>query len=125
VGLVLDDVELPMPNRGTVCLTPEGPVLLYQIAKEAKETRMLVDVKGELPSIGTGAMKVGDSWLVCAQSRACPCHAYTKPSWQSQHHIIEKYLPHLPSSTHPSILAALDTKPLRKMPNSFLPPSPS
>lgn len=62
VGLVLKDVKLPMPRHGTVCLTPSGPVLLYQIADEAKETRMLVDVKGKLPSVGDGSLKV--SFLV-------------------------------------------------------------
>jgi squalene monooxygenase len=59
VGAVLKDVPLPQPRHGTVCLTPNGPVLLYQIADEAGETRMLVDVKGKLPSIADGSLKVG------------------------------------------------------------------
>ncbi|KAK4686123.1 squalene monooxygenase, partial [Tremellales sp. Uapishka_1] len=96
VGLILKDTEMPMPRHGTVCLTPNGPVLLYQIADKAHETRMLVDVKGKLPSLADGSLK---------------------------EHIIDAYLPHLPSSTHPSILAALDASRLRTMPNSFLPPS--
>ena len=58
VGLVLKDVQLPMERHGTVCLTPAGPVLLYQIADEARETRMLVDVKGKLPSVADGRLKV-------------------------------------------------------------------
>ena len=58
IGLVIKDVELPQAHHGTVCLTPAGPVLLYQIADEAKETRLLVDVKGTLPSISDGSMKV-------------------------------------------------------------------
>ncbi len=58
VGLVLKDVPLPLPRHGTVCLTPSGPVLLYQIADKAHETRMLVDVKGKLPSVGDGSLRV-------------------------------------------------------------------
>jgi squalene monooxygenase len=58
VGVVVKDLDLPMPRHGTVCLTPAGPVLLYQIADEARETRMLVDVKGKLPSNGDGALQV-------------------------------------------------------------------
>lgn len=45
-----------MPHHGTVVLAPNaGPILLYQIA--GHETRMLVDVKGKLPSIGDGSLK--------------------------------------------------------------------
>lgn len=59
VGAVLKNIPLPQPRHGTVCLTPNGPVLLYQIADKAEETRMLVDVKGKLPSVGDGSLKVG------------------------------------------------------------------
>jgi len=59
VGVILKDAELPLPRHGTVCLTPSGPVLLYQIGYEARETRMLVDVKGKLPSVADGSLKVG------------------------------------------------------------------
>lgn len=61
VGLVLRDTQLPLQNHGTVCLTPAGPVLLYQIGHKARETRMLVDVKprdGKLPSVADGSLKV-------------------------------------------------------------------
>lgn len=58
VGLVLKNVDLPQAHCGTVCLTPQGPVLLYQIGDEARETRLLVDVKGKLPSIADGSLKV-------------------------------------------------------------------
>lgn len=61
VGLVLKDTQLPIQNHGTVCLTPSGPVLLYQIGYKARETRMLVDVKprdGKLPSVADGSLKV-------------------------------------------------------------------
>ncbi|KAG8711382.1 Squalene epoxidase [Ceratobasidium sp. 395] len=44
VGAVLTDARLPIPQHGTVALTSNGPVLLYQI--EEHDTRMLVDVKG-------------------------------------------------------------------------------
>ncbi|CEL56370.1 squalene monooxygenase [Rhizoctonia solani AG-1 IB] len=45
VGAVLKDARLPIPQHGTVALTENGPVLLYQI--EEHDTRMLVDIKGE------------------------------------------------------------------------------
>jgi squalene monooxygenase len=59
VGVVLKDAQLPLKRHGTVCLTPAGPVLLYQIGDRAEETRMLVDVKGKLPSVADGSLKVG------------------------------------------------------------------
>lgn len=96
VGVVLKDVDLPMPNHGTVCLTPGGPVLLYQIGYKAREIRMLVDVKGKLPSVADGSLK---------------------------RHILEDFVPHLPAVLHESIKTALETQRLRSMPNSFLPPS--
>jgi squalene monooxygenase len=58
VGVILKDLRLPLPRHGTVCLTPEGPVLFYQIADKGEETRMLVDVKGKLPSVADGSLKV-------------------------------------------------------------------
>lgn len=58
VGVIVKDADLPLPRHGTVCLTPSGPVLLYQIGYEARETRMLVDVKGKLPSVADGSLKV-------------------------------------------------------------------
>jgi squalene monooxygenase len=49
VGVILEDVTLPIPKHGTVCLIRgHGPVLLYQIASH--DTRMLVDVKAPLPA---------------------------------------------------------------------------
>lgn len=50
VGLILRDAHLPIDKHGTVVLIKgAGPVLLYKIADEAQETRMLVDVKEPLP----------------------------------------------------------------------------
>ncbi|KAF8122509.1 squalene epoxidase-domain-containing protein [Boletus edulis] len=49
VGAILKNVQLPMPQHGTVALIKgHGPVLLYQISEH--DTRMLVDVKHPLPS---------------------------------------------------------------------------
>ncbi len=97
VGLILKDITLPLPHHGTVCLTPSGPVLLYQIAWKADETRMLVDVKGKLPSVGDGSLK--------------KC-------------IEERYLPFIPEEggVRNAVQKALDEQRLRVMPNSFLPP---
>lgn len=97
VGAVLKDLSLPLPRHGTVCLTPLGPVLFYQIADKANETRMLVDVKGKLPSVSDGSLKKL---------------------------IMEGYMPHLPEMVKESMMNALerDEQRLRVMPNSFLPP---
>ncbi|WWC70525.1 uncharacterized protein I206_104476 [Kwoniella pini CBS 10737] len=96
VGIILDDCKLPIKNMGTVCLTPSGPVLLYQIGNAKGEVRMLVDVKGKLPSVGDGSLR---------------------------RHIEEQYVPHLPSSLQPSVISSLATQRLRSMPNTFLPPA--
>ncbi|WWD18298.1 hypothetical protein CI109_102748 [Kwoniella shandongensis] len=96
VGLILTDCELPIKHMGTVSLTPSGPVLLYQIGKEKGEVRMLVDIKGKLPSVADGSLK---------------------------QHIADKYLPFIPKSLQPSLSRALNNQRLRTMPNSFLPPS--
>ena len=58
VGVILHDIDLPVPRTGTVCLTPSGPVLLYQIGLDARETRMLVDIKGKLPNQANGSLRV-------------------------------------------------------------------
>ncbi|WVW84432.1 hypothetical protein I302_106466 [Kwoniella bestiolae CBS 10118] len=96
VGVILEDCKLPIQNMGTVCLTPSGPVLLYQIGRKGGEVRMLVDVKGKLPSVGDGSLR---------------------------RHIEQNYVPHLPSELQTPVLSALSTQRLRSMPNTFLPPS--
>ncbi|WVF69265.1 hypothetical protein IAT40_004041 [Kwoniella sp. CBS 6097] len=96
VGVILEDTKLPMQNMGTVCLTPHGPVLLYQIGREKGEVRMLVDVKGKLPSVADGSLR---------------------------RVIEERYVPHLPTSLQAGVLSALASQRLRSMPNTFLPPS--
>ncbi|KAL7417987.1 SE-domain-containing protein [Mrakia frigida] len=100
VGLVIIDAPLPAPRHGTVILSSgKAPVLLYQIGTH--ETRMLVDVKGKLPSIGSGALKK---------------------------HLEETILEGLPSDAlRACVKRALDEsaeggeKRLRVMPNSWLP----
>lgn len=81
VGLVLKDIPLPLPRHGTVCLTPNGPVLLYQIANKANETRMLVDVKGKLPSVGDGSLRV--SIARRPFQPCCPPPHATSPSYSA------------------------------------------
>jgi len=70
VGVVIKDVDLPIKYHGTVCLTPEGPVLLYQIGDSKREIRMLVDVKGKLPSVADGSLKVRQENTSCVNSSA-------------------------------------------------------
>ncbi|ODQ52171.1 SE-domain-containing protein [Saitoella complicata NRRL Y-17804] len=94
VGLVLKDADLPAPNHGHVILGNNPPVLVYQIGTH--DTRILVDVPGKLPSVGSGALKK---------------------------YLEDTVLPELPESIKPSFKDALETQRLRTMPNSFLPPS--
>lgn len=46
---------LPYPNRGHVILADPNPVLMYQIS--STETRVLVDVSGELPDAESGGLQ--------------------------------------------------------------------
>ncbi|KAG0096239.1 Squalene epoxidase [Podila epicladia] len=96
VGFVMKDVQLPFPNHGHVILAQPSPILMYQIS--ARDTRILVDVPGKLPSASSGALR---SYL-------------------------EKVVyPQLPPTVQEPFMTALETERLRSMPNSFLPPSTS
>ncbi|KAI0773192.1 squalene monooxygenase [Trametes elegans] len=91
VGLVLEDVELPIPKHGTVVLMEgHGVALLYQIGTH--ETRLLVDVKNPVPSDLKG-------------------------------YILNNVNPHLPASLQLGVQRALEKDRMRRMPNTFLPPS--
>lgn len=95
VGLILKDAKLPAPNHGHVILGNNAPVLLYQISQH--DTRILIDVPGKLPSVGTGEL-----------------HKYLR-------NIV---LPDLPVSLRKPFEDALNSpERLKSMPNSFLPPS--
>ncbi|KAG0302573.1 Squalene epoxidase [Dissophora globulifera] len=96
VGFVMKDVQLPFPNHGHVILASPSPILMYQIS--TRDTRILVDVPGKLPSASSGALR---SYL---------------------ENII---YPQLPATIQKQFLVALETERLRSMPNSFLPPSTS
>lgn len=92
----MKDVKLPFPNHGHVILAEPSPILMYQIS--ARDTRILVDVPGKLPSASSGALR---SYL-------------------------EKVVyPQLPATVQEPFMTALETERLRSMPNSFLPPSTS
>lgn len=106
IGAILEDVRLPIPNHGTVCLTKGyGPVLLYQISEH--DTRMLVDVKAPLPS----DLKVSNTFCVVRRVLT-----------SLQAHLLKNIVPQLPTSLHTAVRKALDKDRLRRMPNSFLPP---
>lgn len=48
-GAILEDVELPIKQHGTVCLVKgHGPVLMYQVSEH--DTRILLDLKPPLPA---------------------------------------------------------------------------
>jgi squalene monooxygenase len=93
-GYVLKDCKLPYQNKGHVVLTRSGPVLLYQIGN--RETRVLVDVLGELPSNSNGDL--------------------TK-------FMLNEVAVDLPETIRPSFIEACNTQRVRTMPNSYLPPS--
>ncbi|KAF9944996.1 Squalene epoxidase, partial [Mortierella alpina] len=96
VGFIMKDVQLPFPNHGHVILASPSPILMYQIS--SRDTRILVDVPGKLPSASSGALR---SYL---------------------ENVIH---PQLPATLQKQFLIALETERLRSMPNSFLPPSTS
>ncbi|KAF9963635.1 Squalene epoxidase [Modicella reniformis] len=96
VGFVIKDVQLPFPNHGHVILAEPSPILMYQIS--AKDTRILVDVPGRLPSASSGALRSYLETAIC---------------------------PQLPEMVQKNFMLALETERLRSMPNSFLPPSTS
>lgn len=92
-GLELIDAKLPVPGYGHVLLGDDPPILLYQIGTH--ETRILIDIPDKLPSTSpeNGGVKG---------------------------HLRSVVLPSLPGSIRPSFEKALETCPLRSMPNSFL-----
>ncbi|KAF9199149.1 Squalene epoxidase, partial [Haplosporangium sp. Z 27] len=96
VGFIMKDVQLPFPNHGHVILAQPSPILMYQIS--ARDTRILVDVPGKLPSASSGALR---SYLETVVT------------------------PQLPEAVKKPFLVAMETERLRSMPNSFLPPSTS
>ncbi|CAL1702618.1 unnamed protein product [Somion occarium] len=110
VGLILEDIQLPIDKHGTVVLVKgHGPVLLYQIGTH--ETRILLDVKAPLPN----DLKVSFNFFLVI------CRPIVIVLLQQ--FIIDEILPQLPSSVHLALHRALDKDRLRRMPNSFLPPA--
>ncbi|KAJ1559078.1 Squalene epoxidase, partial [Cladochytrium tenue] len=97
VGLVLRDCALPRRQHGNVVLAQPAPVLLYQIG--TRDTRILVDIIGPLPSQADGALA---------------------------RHLRTVVAPQLPDSTQKCLLQALDEgQRIRVMPNGYLPPVPN
>ncbi|KAG0168574.1 Squalene epoxidase [Apophysomyces sp. BC1034] len=94
VGFLMKDLELPLPQHGCVVLAKPSPVLMYQIGTH--ETRVLVDVPGELPSVTNGDLKK---------------------------YLQNSIAPQLPEAIRIKFLEGLETERLRTMPNGFLPPS--
>eukprot|EP00158_Paraphelidium_tribonemae_P003274 Partr_v1_DN26015_c0_g1_i2_m273 putative squalene len=92
VGAVLKDCPLPFPGNGHVVLAKPSPILLYQIG--TRDTRVLVDIPGKLPSASSGALK---------------------------DHLLSYVLPQLPRQVQASFEEAVSEQRLRVMPNSYLP----
>ncbi|KAJ8331386.1 hypothetical protein BDV3_000817 [Batrachochytrium dendrobatidis] len=94
VGFIIKDCPLPHMYHGHVILANPAPILMYQIGTH--DTRILIDIPGQLPSIGNGAMKK---------------------------YMCDVVGPQLPDVIQPSFYAALKTERIRSMPNGWLPPS--
>ncbi|CEP10195.1 hypothetical protein [Parasitella parasitica] len=94
VGFLIHDFQLPFSQKGFVAIAKPSPVLMYQIAPH--DTRVLVDVPGELPKISTGELKKYMQNVVC---------------------------PQLPCNMRKKFMQALETERLRPMPSGFLPPA--
>lgn len=94
VGFLIHDFELPYPQKGFVAIAKPSPILMYQIAPH--DTRVLVDVPGELPKVSTGELKKYMEDVVC---------------------------PQLPANMREKFMEAVQTERLRPMPSGFLPPA--
>ncbi|GAA5816622.1 hypothetical protein MFLAVUS_010152 [Mucor flavus] len=94
VGFLIHDFELPYSQKGFVCIAKPSTILMYQIAPH--DTRVLVDVPGELPKASTGDLRKYMEDIVC---------------------------PQIPVSMQKKFMEALQTERLRPMPSGFLPPS--
>ncbi|KAI8641232.1 squalene epoxidase-domain-containing protein [Parasitella parasitica] len=94
VGFLIHDFELPYSQKGFVAIAKPSPILMYQIAPH--DTRVLVDVPGELPKVSTGELKKYMQDVVC---------------------------PQLPVNMREKFMRALETERLRPMPSGFLPPT--
>ncbi|KAL0076934.1 squalene epoxidase-domain-containing protein [Phycomyces blakesleeanus] len=94
VGFIMKDLNLPLPEHGCVVMVKPSPVLIYQIGK--RDTRVLIDVPGQLPSVGNGDLKK---------------------------YLQDVVAPQLPKVIQIKFLEGLETERLRSMPCGFLPPS--
>lgn len=94
VGFLIHDFELPYSQKGFVAIAKPSPILMYQIGSH--DTRVLVDVPGELPKASTGELKKYMEEIVC---------------------------PQLPVEMQEKFMDALQTERLRAMPSGFLPPA--
>ncbi|RHZ87491.1 hypothetical protein Glove_34g118 [Diversispora epigaea] len=94
VGFIMKDSVLPYQNHGLVTIGKIAPILMYQIGTH--ETRVLIDIPGNLPSNRNGELK---------------------------EYIEKNVLPFIPLTVQKPFYEALQTERLRSMPNSFLPPS--
>lgn len=94
VGLILENVNLPMPLYGHVILNKYSTILMYQLSTH--HTRILIDIPGKLPSNTTGDLK---------------------------NYLKEVIIPVLPENIRLSFSKALENQKIRSMPNCFLPPS--
>lgn len=96
-ALELIDCDLPFPNYGHVVIGATFPILLYQIGTH--ETRALIDIPNDLPEASKEAGGV-------------------------KGYINNYVIPNVPESIRPSMVKALESgRPLRSMPNSWLPAS--
>ena len=92
-GFVLENCELPYPDRGHVVLAEPSPVLAYPISSE--HVRILVDVPHPLPSSSNGDLTT---------------------------YLREKTAPQLPDAIRIPFLKAVEEKSVRSMPCSRLHP---
>eukprot|EP00126_Sphaerothecum_destruens_P006072 Sdes_comp19194_c0_seq4m10044 len=95
VGILMENAELTSPNMADVVLANPSLVLAYRLC--SKQTRVLVDIPGPLPSASSGALK---SYLV------------------------DMVAPQVPQKWRKQFLTAVESQRLRSMPNSELHASP-
>eukprot|EP01135_Chromosphaera_perkinsii_P002472 Nk52_evm78s223 gene=Nk52_evmTU78s223 len=95
VGVIMKDAELSEQGKADVVLTPHSIVLAYQLS--TRDTRVLIDIPGSLPSAGNGDLK---------------------------EYVVEKIAPHVPEKWRPMLIDGVNNDRLRSMPNSMLPAAP-
>lgn len=96
LGLILRNVNLPLPGHGHVFITDSSPFLAYPVT--GNEIRMLIDFPGTMPP---------------------------KKTPELRKELKVKVLPYLPAEMHMAFLDAVEEGDFKVMPNHYMPGKPN